>query len=232
MATDRHGSLFVLVGATFRQGSAGEIRGQYIVSFDKKGTYLSSVEVDGQEMSVEQFIPFASGDYLLRGVRTNTPEERIALLSSDGGVLKDVRGLSTRIIDDDAPAARLPHFGDMVRGEDGRIYLVDLRKGAVYAVTGDGIFEKAFSLRKVAADLRMMGWNAAGDRLAATYSEQDPSDKNRTRWWIAVYANVSTHAEFQGLYGPAPSPPLCYQHGQVDRFTFLGDQGRFVTMSP
>jgi hypothetical protein len=236
ITVDQAGSLFMLVQATWGQRDRGEeSRGQYILSFDKKGKYNSYLEVDWRDISVQQFVALGSGGFLLRGHRTNTSEERIGILSSDGSVLQDIARFPTKMIEE-LSLERSPQPDHMARGGDGRVYFVDQnsnqRKDLVYAFSSDGAFEEAFSLARLPRQLQLIGWNAAGNRLAATYGEPDPSDLLRRRWWIAVYSNVASHGELQAVYGPAPSPPLCYRHELVDRFTFLGDGGRLVTMSP
>jgi len=71
----------------------------------------------------------------------------------------------------------------------------------------------------------------------ATYLRPDPQTESRSgerrgSHWIAVYSNVGAGGELEPtVYGPAPGPPICYQHEESgDRFTFL-QEGKLVTMS-
>jgi hypothetical protein len=242
MALDRDGTLFMLIWA--RWGGQGEKSGQYIVSFDKKGEYRSHLEVDWEEMLVHQFEVFGSGQFLLRGRRTHTAEPRLAILSAAGQTLQDVVGWSgpSDLLEEPSPTSTAK-FDHLARGGDGRIYVTqqDARQheDVVYAFRSSGESEEVFKLRPMPRGPQLLGWKAAGDRFAATYLEREQqseasSGDQRGRWWIAVYSNVADVGELQTtVYGPAPGPPLCYQHkGSGDRFTFLMDGTKLVTMSP
>jgi hypothetical protein len=130
----------------------------------------------------------------------------------------------------------------MVRGSDGRIYVTqeDVPKGGdvVYAISASGESERLFKLRPMRRDPQLMGWKAAEHRFAAIYL--DPAQRltgsageQRGRWWIAVYSDAADGAEPEAtFYGPAPGPPICYEHsGSRDRFTFVVDGAKLVTMS-
>jgi hypothetical protein len=232
IAMGHNGTLFMLVLAEWQREGGVETKGQYILSFDQKGKYLSHVEVDWRDILVYQFEPFGSGAFLLRGRRTNTAEERVAILSTDGVLLQDVIEYPSKTIQESTPS-RKPRFDHMVRGGDGRIYLLRAERDndVVYALSPDGACELAFKLTSVSSNSQLTNWSAAGDRLAATYMEPDPSGGHKNRWWIAVYRSATAHGRVEALYGPLPGPPLCYHHGQEDRFTLLADEGRLVTMS-
>jgi len=245
MALERQGTLFMLVRARWgERGSEAERSGQYLVSFDHKGEYRSVLEVDWQEMVVDQFEVFGSGQFLLRGRRTHTSETRVAVLSAAGQTLEDVRGWAgypSGPLEEPSPGST-PRFNHMVRGGDGRIYVAEQDalqdKAVVYAFGPSGESEELFKLRPMPRGPQLLGWKAAGDRFAAAYleAEQQPegssSEDQRGRWWIAVYGNLANGGELQTIYGPAPGPPLCYQHKESeDRFTFLIDGAKFVRMS-
>jgi hypothetical protein len=238
MALDPDGVLAMLVWARWRDSNGGEEkRGQYIVSFDKKGDYRSEVEVDWRELGVMQFEAFGSGKFLLRGRWTNTDEMRLAILSASGS-LKDVVDWSEHSsgvpeLNERSTVTRRTAFGQMVLGGDGRIYVTQPgeRPGetVVYAVSASGESERVYTLRPMPGDLPIVGMKAAGDRLAAVYLEHSGESE---RWWIAVYGNVpSDPASPLAVYGPAPGVPISYrQEESGDRFTFLKG-GNFMTMS-
>jgi len=102
----------------------------------------------------------------------------------------------------------------------------------VYAVSASGQTERVFKLPPMPKDPPLLAWKAADDRFAASY-QSDASGDQRSRWWIAVYSNIADGSEPETtLYGPAPGPLLCYQHkSSKDRFTFLTDGTKLVTMS-
>ena len=127
-ALDPTGGLFMLVW--HKMGGQG---GQYIVSFDKNGEYRSYFEVDSREILVQQFEVFGSGQFLLRGRRPDG-EPRLAILSGEGGGLKEVIGWSRlhKPFGEPRPENRsIPRLSQVARGGDGRIYLVepDARQG-------------------------------------------------------------------------------------------------------
>jgi hypothetical protein len=245
MALGRHGTLFMLIWARWRNnGDQTEVEknGQYIVSFNQKGEYQSHLEIDGQEMLVNQFEVFGSGEFLLRGSRPHTAEQRLAILSASGGTLRDVEGWPGNPSEEPSPESP-PKFDHMVRGSDGRIYVTqeDVPKSGdvVYAISASGDSERVFKLRPMRRDPQLMGWKAADHRFAAIYLDaahrlKGSAGEQRGRWWIAVYSDVADGAESQStIYGPAPGPPICYQHkGSRDRFTFVADGAKLVTMSP
>jgi len=236
VAVDRNG-LYMLIWARWNDnGDQREKSGQYIVSFDRKGEYRSHLEVDWQEILVSQFEVFGSGEFLLRGRRIHPSESRIAILSASGQTLQDVGSWSGRPLDDLSPESAPPSkFDRMVRGSDGRIYVTQGEVGqgdVVYAVSASGQTERVFKLPPMPKDPPLVAWKAADDRFAASYPSDAPGEQ-RSRWWIAVYSNIADGSELETtLYGPAPGPLLCYQHkGSKDRFTFLTDGTKLVTMS-
>jgi len=129
----------------------------------------------------------------------------------------------------------------MVRGGDGRIYVTqeDVPKGGdvVYAISASGASERVSRLPRIQKDPQLKGWKASGHYFAATYRDaqrlKDSSGEQRGRWWIVVYSDVVEGVEPQAtVYGPAPGPLVCYHHkGSKDRFTFVTDGGKLVTMS-
>ena len=238
------GELFMLIWARWRDNgdqTETEKSGQYIVSFNEKGEYQSHLEVDWHEMLVEQFEVFGSGEFLLRGRRPHAAEQRLAILSASGRTLRDVEGWPGNLSEEPSPESA-PKFDYMVGGGDGRIYVTqeDVPKGGdvVYAISASGDSERVFKVRPMRKDPQLKGWKAAGHRFAAIYLDtaqqlQHSSGEQRGRWWIAVYSNVSDGAEPQAtVYGPAPGPPVCYEHkGSTDLFTFITDGAKLVTMS-
>jgi hypothetical protein len=236
-ALDPEGGLFLLI----RHEMGGQ-SGQYIVSFDKNGEYRSYFEVDSREIVVQQFEVFGSGQFLLRGLRPDGAP-RLAVLSGKGGELKEVIGWSRLHRPFGAPGnGSIVRLSQVVRGGDGRIYLAepDARQGedVVYAFRPSGDWEESFTLRPMPKAPELLGWQAAGDRFAATYFGTDPqpgasSSGRKGSYWIAVYGNVGVgDVERPLVYGPAPRAPICYWHEDSgDRFTFL--QGsKLVTMAP
>jgi hypothetical protein len=231
-AIDSQGVLSALVWVP-----RGEAEGrQYIVSFDKSGRYTSRVEVDHQEIVVQQFEVFGSGELLLKGFRHDEP--RLAVMSGAGD-LRDVlspareapvepRGAgSPGPSRETAPNARLD-FDHMVRGGDGRIYVARGGESSVYAIEPSAEIEEAFRLSPPPGSLRLAGLRASGRRLVATYYEQQA---NRMRSWMAVY-DVALKEQL-ALYGPADGPPLCYEYsGSEDRFTYLRNGNQLATLSP
>jgi hypothetical protein len=214
-----------------------EKSGQYIVSFDRKGEYRSHLEVDWHEILVNQFEVFGSGEFLLRGRRTSPAESRVAILSASGQTIKDVGNWSGKPLDEPSPESS-PKFDQMVRGDDGRIYLTWQETGEerdiVYAVSASGESERAFAVPPLPKEPQLVGWKAADDRFAGTYRSEASSSEGAGRWWIAVYSNVSAGSEPETtLYGPAPGPLICYQHKRSgDQFTILTEGTKLLTMSP
>jgi hypothetical protein len=242
MALDQAGRLFTLVWARWvEKGSQAEKGRQYIVSFDRKGEYRSHFEVDWEELLIQQFAVFGSGQFLMRGVRPHSGETRMAIASSGGQTLEDVRGWGgdlSKVLDDPDQL----EFGPIVRGGDGRIYVTqkDAQQGrdVVHALGPSGESEEVFKLRPMVRDSRLMGWRAAGDQFAAEYleagheAEGASSGDQKGRWWIAVYGSSGDGVELKSVYGPAPGPPVCYQHtASADRFSFLKDAATVVTMA-
>lgn len=234
VAVDRDGVLFMLVLATWGEKSA-----QYIVSFDHTGKHRSDLEVDSQQILVHQFEVFGSGEFLLRGRRTDTDEARLAVLSPEG-ILRDVVDHPAVLLKGPSPASTAA-FEYMVRGDDGRIYVTQ-RGGrqegdVVHVLDALGQSKVAFKLAPMPNKGRLSVWQAAGDRLAATYLEEGRSSEAASgehsgRWWIAVYGNVAGRAKVQTIYGPAPGPPICYQYeASRDTFTFLKDGASLVKMT-
>jgi hypothetical protein len=132
-------------------------------------------------------------------------------------------------------------LSQVARGGDGRIYIADLdaRHGedVVYAFRPSGEGEEIFKLRPLPEAPELLGWKAAGDRLAAAYLKPEPQpdaspNERRGSYWIAVYDTVARDGDSPPkVYGPAPGPPICYRHEvSGDRFTFLRD-GKLVTMA-
>jgi hypothetical protein len=238
MAIGDAGALTVLVWARWLDegGALGEAAGQYLVPFDEKGRPVSAHEVDWRQMQVRQFELFGSGDYLLRGLRIGTDTARLAILPKGGAGLRDVMGwpnYPNEWLDEPTDGA-VASFEHMARGGDGRIYLTGRDRGGdehlVFSVAASpGHSEEVFRLLKMPRTYRLLGWQAAGRRLAAAYEERAPSDGENPRWWIAVYGAVGDYDyQPQRIYGPAPGPPLCFQHDDAgDRFTFFsqGEQG-------
>ena len=232
-ALDKHGALFTLIWARWQgDRTHAEKSGQFIVSFNQDGKYKSHLELDAEQILVDQFEVFGSGDFLLRG-RRSTPDPRLAILGATGQTLQDVRRWSGKFLE--APSQEImPHFDHMVRGGDGRIYITQEDPGEdgeiVYAISPSGDAERLFKLPRMQKDPRLMGWRASGDRFAATYHQ---GGGRSGRWWVAVYGNAGDESEVQTtLYGPTPGPPICYEYiGSKDRFTFLKDGAKLVTMS-
>ena len=241
LGLDRNAALFMLVWARWRDnGDQAEQSGQYMLSFDQKGEYRSSVEIDWKDMLVHQFEVFGSGEFLLRGRGTHTAEQRLVILSA-GGKLRDVEGWPGNFLDEPSPGSA-PKFDHMVRGGDGRIYVTqeDVPKGGdvVYAISASGESERVFKLPRMRKNPKLMGWKAAGRYFAATYLDaarrlRDSSGEERGRWWVSVFSDVTDGAEPEAtVYGPAPGPLLCYEHkGSRDRFIFVMDGAKLVTMS-
>jgi len=233
-AVDSHGILFALVW-----GPRGQASGrQHIVSFDKSGRYVSRVEIESDEISVEQFEIFGTGEFLLRGVRNDASKvavvsggrfvPRLAVMSGGGAPLRDVLGLpdeagpeSSKDPDPSAP----PEFDYMIRGGDGRIYLARAGASFIYAIEASGQSQEAFPMARTPRNLRLAGLRASGGRLVATCRDE------RSRWWMVVY-DVALR-ERVGLYGPVDGQPICYEYtGSTDEFTFLRDGNKLVTLSP
>jgi hypothetical protein len=239
VAVDQNGALFMLIWARWRDNvGQPEKSGQYIVSFDRKGEYRSHLEVDWQEILVNQFEVFGSGEFLLRGRRIHPAESRLAILSASGQTLQDVGSSSGQPLDEPSPESTpQSKFDRMVRGGDGRIYVTreeDVGQGdVVYAISASGQSERVFKLPPMPKDPPLVAWKAADDRFAASYRSDASSGEQTSRWWIAVYSNVADGPEPETtLYGPAPGPLICYQHKRSgDRFTFLTEGTRLVTMS-
>ena len=231
-ALDQHGTLFTLVWARWREGSAQSAKsGQFILSFKPDGQLRSQVEVDPDQILVDKFEVFGSGDFLVRGRRPNSSDPRLAILGSSGRSLQDVRRWSGKFLDDPSPDTP-PHFDYMVRGRDGRIYLTQPDPGeegdTVYAISSTGDAERVFKLPRMPKDPSLLGWTASEDAFAATYHD---GGEQSGRWWVAVYRNDGDDVQTT-VYGPAPGPPICYEHvGAKDRFTFVKDGTKLVTMS-
>lgn len=241
LAVTPDGSPLLLVWATWGEAGKGA---QYLVPFDSKGECRSPVEVDWHEILVEQFEVFGSGDYLVRGRRTETSEPRIAVLSADGTNLRDIVGWAGQpsVFPDDEAADDSPHrFDFMARGDDGRIFVAEQDPSrdevVVYAFAPSGVTETLLGLKPMPRDRRLMGLRSSGGRIAAVYfaegpEAESPSGEPRGRAWIAVY-DSGAGGELQRLYGPAPGVPVCYERsGSEDRFTFVVDGDRLVTMAP
>lgn len=244
MTTDELGTVYLLVWATRRSaGGQAERGGQYVVSIGPRGKVRSEVEVDWREMLVRQFEVFGSGEFLLRGSRTDSDEERVAILSASGGDLRSVAGWSGQPVAlvEEPSEGGVVHFDHMVRGADGRVYFAeqDARQGAVviHAFAASGDSETLFELQPMPKDRQLLGFLSAAGRIAATYQEagpprDGPAGEQRGRWWIAVY-DLGSGGEGPLVYGPAPGPPVCYQRGgSQDVFTFLTDGDTLVTMTP
>ena len=231
-ALDQHGTLFTLVWARWREGSTHAAKsGQFILSFKQDGQFRSQVEVDPDQILVDKFEVFGSGDFLVRGRRPNSSDPRLAILASSGGTLQDVRRWSGKFLDDPSPKTA-PHFDHMARGRDGRIYVTQPDPGeegdTVYAISPGGDAERMFKLPRMPKDPSLLGWTASDDAFAATYHD---GGEQSGLWWVAVYRNEGDEVQTT-VYGPAPGPPICYEHvGAKDRFTFVKDGTKLVTMS-
>jgi hypothetical protein len=117
----------------------------------------------------------------------------------------------------------------LARGGDGRIYFVRGGEDSIDVIDASGNSEQAFKLAPMPRNRRLVELMAAGQRLAATYYEEQADD--RGRHWIAVYDVLL--GERLAVYGPAPGVPVCYQYnGRQDRFTLLKDGHSLVTASP
>jgi hypothetical protein len=245
MALDQHGALQLLVWATWAGvGGKPEKGGQYLVAFSNKGEYRSQVEIDWQQILVYQFEIFGSGDVLLRGRRTHTAEPRIAILSGGGSDLKDVvgwAGYPSQALDDVAPPPINPRFNYMVRGSDGRIYVAEQDaqqdRVVVYSFGPFGDTDAVLKLRPTPKDYQLVGLKAAPGTLAAIYLERDQQQEGspgelKGRLWIDVYNNTPG-GDVQSTYGPVQAQPSCYQRiDSQDRFTFLIEGDKLVTMGP
>jgi len=235
-ALDSQGFLVALVWV-----SRGRDGRQYIVTFDKSGRDASRLQVDPDEISVEQFEVFGTGELLLRGVHCDAPNveaasggrcvPRLAVMSGDGSSYRDVRGMPD---DDGLGLAKdmdraVPlTFSYMARGGDGRVYVARNGRPFIYSIDASGRSQAAFPLAPTSSHLRLAGLRASGRRLVAAYND---GRSRQLRWWLAVY-DVAL-GQRMGLYGPVDGYPLCYEHTDAeDRFTVLRDVNRLVTLSP
>jgi hypothetical protein len=212
------GTLFALVWAP--RGQAGS---QHIVSFDETGQYRSQIEVNVEEMVVQGFEVFGSGEFLLWGTRP-WGGPRVSIMSgSSGDLLQDV-------VDEDS--GRTPKVSNHVtRAGDGQIYFVPQGQESIHAVAPSGLSKYAFRLARVPRNWRLLDLKAAGPRrIAATYYEERPG-QNSGRAWFAVYDALL--GEQLAVYGPASGAPLCYeQSGRQDLFTVLKDARCLLRLSP
>lgn len=217
------GTLFALVWA--RRGEASG--GHYIVSFQETGQYRSHIEVDDDDMAVQRFEVFGSGEFLLRGVRfSGSP--RAAVMPASGGLLQDVVFLPAV---DSEVAATPPKLSDHLgRGGDGRIYFVPEGEDSVHVIAPSGLSERAFRLAPVPRTWQLMDLKAAGSRLALMYFEERPG-RDSGRVSIAIY---DVHfGERLAVYGPVSGVPVCYESsGLQDQFTLLKDGRHLVRLSP
>jgi hypothetical protein len=237
VAVDEHGSVFLLVWATWYGATPqSDAYKQFVVSFDRKGEYRSVVEIDHEEFSAHQLQVFSSGAFALRGRRAGSAQTTVAILSPGGG-LKDVVRWPGRPSADDS---ELPGAGPeyLVRGEDGRVYFTDFEAQddfvTIYALRDTGDSEPVQKLpRRLSGGRSLQDLRWADRRFAATYFEADESrGEGQGRYWIAV-ADEGGEGSPRAIFGPAPSTPTCYQHSDAgDRFTFFKEQGNLVTMAP
>jgi hypothetical protein len=240
LAVDPSGSLHALM-LVLREENDKEFEyksgKQYIVSFDSKGQYSSHLEVDQDEMVVRRFEALGSGDFLLDGMRPGY-RPRVAVMGG-GGSFSDVIVLENNR--DEAPLGAVenenqtsslgalpglpPH---MARGGDGRVYFVARGRESVYAIEPSGQSRLAFKLARMPRSCQLIGLEAAGNRVVASYYEERP--KHGAWFWMAVYDTVL--GERLAVYGPADAHPVCYRctDGQ-DQFTLLRGT-TLVTMSP
>lgn len=244
MDLDDEGSLFLLVWTTSgRAGDGGERAGQLIVSVDERGAHRSSVEIDADEILVNQFAVFGSGDFLLRGQRPGTSEERVAILPASGGSIRDVMGWSgypSGSQHDQEDAVGRVRFDYMTRGRDGRVYFAEqdarYERVVVHALGPSGDSFEAFELWPTEPEAELLGFQAARDRFAAMYRERAPvrgdGGHQPERWWVAVYDGVSAEQP-PPVYGPLSSAPVCFRRaGSRDELVFFVDGEQLVSMTP
>jgi hypothetical protein len=169
----------------------------------------------------------------VRGIHPVTNNARLMILSASGQTLEDVRRWAGRFFDHDPSSDTVPRLAHMARGGDGRVYVIQEDPGEegefVHAISPSGDAERLFKLPGLPKDPSLRGWNASGERFAATYYEEG----EQPRWWVAVYEHGEGEPEPRStLYGPLPGPPLCYAAvGAKDRFTLLKGVKELVTMS-
>ena len=205
----------------------GEASGShYIVSFEESGRYRSHVEVDGDEMAVQRFEVFGTGEFLLQGVRV-WGDSRVAVMPAGGGLLRDVDFLPEVDSEDAGTQPRISEH--LARGGDGRIYFVPEGKESIHVIEPSGLSEHAFRLAPVPRNWRLTDLKAVGPRLALIYYEERGRETGRA--WIAIYD--VRDGERRTVYGPALGLPVCYQHvGQQDQFTVLKDGRYLISLSP
>ena len=228
MTLDDDGLLYLLVWAEWE-----EEHGQYIVALDREGKYRFNLELDWQEILVNQFDVFESGDFLLRGRWLPTDKVRVAILPRSGNELRPVFAHPTEYMDESSTEDE-PHFAHMVRGGDGRIYVTVQGQGkerdTVHAIAPTGDSEMVLELADLPGNPQLVGLSAAGNRLAATYRAATERPEDSAGWMIATYHCGAGYCELEAVYGPAPGPPVAYHYKRGDRFTFLKGK-ELVTMS-
>jgi hypothetical protein len=235
LAVDAQGSPFLLSRAEFERldGQASDVR-YYIVSFNDKGEPRSRTRIDEQELHPIQFEVFGGGQFLLRGFDAQGSKPRIAVLTGESA-LQDVVGWPVDPDEPPNPAQPLLESTQMVRGGDGRIYVTapdrERNRTFVYAVDATGAMEEIIELRPLPRRPQLHGLLSASTRLAASYAESDSEGNDGKHWWIAVYDVAN--GDLQSVYGPVTAAPVCYARtGSEDRFIFLVDGSKLVTMAP
>jgi hypothetical protein len=232
VALDTDGTLFTLVWARWGKGRATGKKGHFIVSYEEDGRYKSHRMVDYAEIIPSQLEVFGSGEFLLRGTHPATHNERLMILNRSGQ-LEDVRRWAGKFFDHDPSSDDLPRLPHMARGGDGRVYLIQEDPGEegefVHAISPSGDAERLFKIPALSGSASLRGWNASGERFAATYYEEG----DQPRWWVAVHEYGGGGPDPRStLYGPLPGPPLCYESvGTKDRFTVLKGTKELVTLS-
>jgi hypothetical protein len=221
-AVDSGGTVYALVWVARPEQQGG----QYIVAFDQSGTYRSRIAIDLDEMTVQRFALFGSGEFLLEGARPSDGR-RLAVMPAMGGALQDVFAVSdTASMGPGAP----PTISDrLTRAGDGRIYFVPDGSYNVHALTPAGTSEEVFRLSDVPRQWRVFDLKASGYRLAVIYREAGER-VDRARYWVAIHD--TRFGERLELYGPSSRPPLCYEYaGRQDRLTVI-QGGYLVTLAP
>jgi hypothetical protein len=222
-ALDPAGKLWALIWAP--RGDGGS---QYITSFDESGRVGARIKVEDEDVVVQLFEVFGSGEFLLRGARSQPPGVRLAVMASGGGAPRDVYSRPEESWNEKAAAPGVTSH--MARGADGRVYFVAEAHDAIHVIEPSGESRRAFKLRAVPDNYRLVDLRAAGSRLAVVYFEGKPNEQGG-RFWLATYeAALGTRV---AVYGPAQGVPVCYQYsGSQDRFTVLMNERDMVTLAP
>jgi hypothetical protein len=218
IAADSGGRVYALLDTRSRDGAR-----QVIASLDDQGNLRSQVDLSADEIIADRFAVFDSGDFLLLGHQKASPEPRLAVMASEGGVLRDVvspPGTGATSGSARSQWLKMNKLSFLEPASDGNVYFAP-EDGPAYAISPSAEVVGTVNLASPQTGASLFDLKISGRRLAALYNIEDKQPMLR---WISVY-DLSTRNHV-ATYGPVRDIVMCYRaDASYDRFSLLGVKG-------